>query len=122
MTDTKELHAKGSEIFAKVYCGDLEAPPKGEDEFMDLMIENLFAQIWSKETLSMGEKRLFLMGMIAGQGASDLFSFQASCALRNEELSADAIRDMIIMATQYVGYPKASALRIATDAVLNEAG
>ena len=106
---------KGVEMFRKVYCGALEAPEPGSDDFMDLMIENLFGQIWSREALSVRDRRLVIMGMIAAIGDAGLFGFQAISALTNEELGPDQLREIGITATQYVGYPRASAMRIELD-------
>lgn len=107
---------KGEEMFRKVYCGMLEPSEPGQDDFMDLMIENLFGQIWSREdALSVRDRRLVIMGMIAAIGDAGLFGFQAISALRNEELTPEQVRDISITATQYVGYPRAAAMRIEGD-------
>ena len=58
---------KGVEMFAKVYCGVLEPSEPGQDDFMDLMIENLFGQIWSREALSVRDRRLVIGAAESGQ-------------------------------------------------------
>ena len=37
---------KGLAKFKEVYCGDVVALPRGASDFFDLMIENLFGEVW----------------------------------------------------------------------------
>lgn len=113
---------RGVEMFEKVYCGALSAPEKGQDDFMDLMIENLFGSIWAREDkMSVRDRRLVIMGIIAAQGSADLFGFQAQSALQNGELTEDEVKETILTATQYVGYPRASACRMAAETAIAQA-
>ena len=92
--DTKEERWKrGAEMLAKVYAGDVVAPPRGAMGFSDLMLEQLFGEIWTREQLSVKERRLVIMGVIAGMGEKDTFKIQAKSALKNGELTAvDMVR------------------------------
>jgi 4-carboxymuconolactone decarboxylase len=105
---------KGIEMYNTVYCGDLPAPPaEGEDKFFDGMLENLFGDCWADETLSIEQRRLILIGAILAQGEEMTFSIQARSAMKRGELTYTQMEEICRFMTQYVGYPKASKLRMA---------
>jgi len=109
-----EHREKGIEMFNEVYCGDLPQPPEpGNDRFFDFMLDTVFGQLWANETLSIRERRLVLLGAIAAQGEEMTFTIQARSALKRGELTQVQLEEIIVMLTQYVGYPRASKMRMA---------
>ena len=44
---------RGMEMIEEVYAGDVIVPPKGAMAFSDLMLESLFAEVWTREEISM---------------------------------------------------------------------
>jgi alkylhydroperoxidase/carboxymuconolactone decarboxylase family protein YurZ len=85
MADAKR-EARGEEIFEQVYGGAVPLPPAGErDDFLRVMLEQLFAEIWSRGELSMRDRRLLIMGAIAALGERELFALQAKVAVEKEE-------------------------------------
>jgi 4-carboxymuconolactone decarboxylase len=114
MSDPKR-EARGAAVFEQVYGGAVSLPPEGErDDFLRTMLEQLFAEIWTRGELSIRDRRLLIMGAIAALGERDLFALQAKVAVEKGELTPAAIEEAILMLTQYVGYPRASGLRAAT--------
>ncbi len=112
---------KGIEMFNTVYCGDLPQPPEeGKDKFFDFMLESLFGELWSDERLSIKEKRLLLLGAIMAQGEEMTFAIQSRSALKNGELTPEQLELVVLFLTQYVGYPKASRLRMTLMGVIDE--
>lgn len=108
-----DLYNKGAEVFNQVYCGDIPHPEeKGSDKFFDYMLENLFAQCWGDNTVSIKERRLVLIGAIIAQGEEMTFAIQARSAMKNGELTFEQLEEIMLLMTQYVGYPKASRLRM----------
>jgi alkylhydroperoxidase/carboxymuconolactone decarboxylase family protein YurZ len=70
---------------------------------------------------SFREKRLVVMGILAGLGADpSLFTIHTKSALRNGEMSADDARAVVLMALPYVGFAKASPIFVATEALIAE--
>lgn len=113
---------KGLEMFGRVY-GDAVAyamPEPGQDRFIDYMLSTVFGALWSSPILSLKERRLLLLGAIAAQGEDFTFSIQADAALKNGELTAAQLEEAVLMLTQYVGYPKASKMRLALSTVLKK--
>ena len=117
---SKSDRDKGIEMFNTVYCGDLPQPPApGQDEFFDYMLETLFGRLWADTaTLSIRDRRLLLLGAIAAQGEEMTFTIQARSALKNAELSAEQLKSAVLFLTQYIGYPRASKMRMALQGVL----
>jgi 4-carboxymuconolactone decarboxylase len=105
---------KGIGMFNTVYCGDLPQPPEpGKDKFFDYMLDTLFGQLWADETLPIRDRRLLLLGAIAAQGEDMTFTIQARSALKRGELTRAQLEEVVLFLTQYIGYPRASKMRLA---------
>lgn len=117
----KERRERGLAKFNEVYCGDLPAPPPGAIDFFDLMVEQLFAEVWTRPQLSQRDRRLLIMGAIAALGERDTFGIQVRSALKNGELTPEQAREALIQLTQYVGYPRAAGLLGVVEKAIQEA-
>ncbi|MEE2651729.1 carboxymuconolactone decarboxylase family protein [Spongiibacter marinus] len=112
MTESKR--ERGIEKFKEVYCNALPEPPKeGEDRFFDFMLGSLFGDLWDNETLSIRDRRLLLLGAIAAQGEDMTFTIQAQSAFTRGELDEAQLEEAVLFLTQYIGYPRASKMRMA---------
>jgi 4-carboxymuconolactone decarboxylase len=105
-----ERYQRGAEMIKKVYAGDVIVPPKGAMAFSDLMLESLFAEVWTREELSMRDRRLVLFGVIGALGEKDTFGIQCKAALKNGELKPEQLREVIITLANYAGYPRAAGM------------
>jgi 4-carboxymuconolactone decarboxylase len=110
-----ERRQRGVEMMKKVYAGDVVTPPPGVMPFSDLMLEQLFAEVWTRETLSVRERRLVLLGIIGALGEKDTFQIQVKAALKNGELTPAQVREVVITLAHYAGYPRAAAQVVATE-------
>ena len=90
MSDS-ERWKKGEETIKDVYAGDVVTAPEGSYAFTDIMLETLFAEIWTRDILSMRDKRILLLGMIAAQGERETFKIQTRAGIKNGELSAPVV-------------------------------
>lgn len=104
-----DRRARGLEMISEVYAGDVVTPPEGY-AFTDIMLEQLFAEVWSRDVLSIRDRRILLLGIIAEKGETTTFGIQAKAALKRGELTPDELREFLIMIAQYAGYPRAAAL------------
>ena len=95
---------------ANLNQGLISTNPRGNSDFFDLMIENLFCDVWTRPALSQRDRRLVMMGAICALGESMTFGIQAKAALKNDELSAEQLREVLIHMTQYAGYPRVAPL------------
>ena len=112
---------RGLDKFNEVYCGDIPAPPEGALDFFDIMLEQLFAEVWTRPALSQRDRRLVTMGVIAALGERDTFGVQLRAALKNEELTPAQCREMLIHLAQYAGYPRAAGLVGEVEKAIAEA-
>ena len=71
--------------------------PKGAMAFSDLMLESLFAEVWTRDVLSMRDRRLILLGAIGALGEKDTFAIQCKAALKNEELTPEQLREVVVL-------------------------
>jgi 4-carboxymuconolactone decarboxylase len=104
-----ERRKRGLEMLAEVYAGDVVTPPEGF-AFTDLMLEQLFGETWSRDVLSIRDRRLLILGIIAEKGEPTTFGIQCKAALKRGELTPDELRETLLMIAQYAGYPRAAAL------------
>lgn len=111
---------RGLEKFNEVYCGDIPAPPEGAMAFFDIMLEQVFAEVWTREQLSQRDRRLLILGAIAALGERDTFGIQVRAALKNQELDAEQARELLIHLAQYVGYPRVAGLVGEVERVIGE--
>jgi 4-carboxymuconolactone decarboxylase len=110
-----ERRQRGVETMKKVYAGDVATPPAGVMAFADLMLEQLFAEVWTREALSIRDRRLVLLGVIGALGERDTFQIQVKAALKNGELTPAQVREVVITLASYAGYPRAAAQVAGTE-------
>ncbi len=116
-----ERREKGAEMLRKVYAGDVVVPPAGASAFADLMLEQVFAEVWTRPALPIRDRRLLIMGVIAALGESMTWKIQVKAAIKNGELTAEQARESLVQLTQYVGYPRAAGLLAATEEAIRDA-
>lgn len=109
---------RGARVLEKVYAGLVQATPEGQMPFMDVMIEQLFGEIWSREALSIRDRRLLTMGVLAANGDGAKWGIQIDCALEAGELTAEQAREAVIHLASYAGYPKAADILPPTEAAI----
>lgn len=112
---------RGAEMMKKVYAGDVVVPPEGTSLFADVMLEQLFAEIWTREALSVRDRRLIIMGIIAAQGEAMTWGIQVKAALKNGELTPEQVREVLVQVAQYAGYPRAAGLLGPTEQAIAQA-
>jgi 4-carboxymuconolactone decarboxylase len=105
-----DRYERGLEMLKKVYAGDVVLPPKGALAFSDLMVESLWAEVWTREELSIRDRRMILFGVIGALGEREPFAIQVRAALKNGELTPEQLREVVIMIANYAGYPRAAGL------------
>ncbi len=120
MATKNERWERGAAMLSKVYAGDVVAAPKGVLDFSDLMLEQLFGEIWTREALPVRDRRLLIMGVIGCMGEKDTWKIQAKAALKNGELTAEQLRELLITLAQYAGYPRAAGLLSPTEEAIKE--
>ena len=120
MSEEETLYEKGARNLNEVYAGDVSAIPEGSMPFLDVMMRTLFGEVWERDVLSIRDRRLLLMGVIASQGQGDIWKIQAKSALKRGELSADELRETLIILAPYAGYPNVASLLGHCESAIRE--
>ncbi|MBP9591913.1 MAG: carboxymuconolactone decarboxylase family protein [Steroidobacteraceae bacterium] len=110
--------SRGVAMMQRVYADVVPVPPEGQSAFAELMLEQLFAEVWTRDALSVRDRRLLTMGVIAALGEPGIWGIQVRAALANGEITAEQAREMLIHLAPYAGYPRVSGLlRVTEEAI-----
>lgn len=113
--DLPETRRRGLEKMEEVYGFEMT---DGTGDFFAYTADHLFADIWNRPGLSNRDRRLFLIGMLVGQRANDVLTIQVPAALKNGELDEEALRELVILACHYDGWPNGSRMNaVVEDAI-----
>lgn len=112
-----ELRAKGLEKMKEVYAWDMPDMP---GRFFALTVDHLFGTIWTREGLSMRDRRLMLLAVLTAQNQEALLEVQLNAILSNGELTVDELKEISIFITHYVGFPLGSKLDGAIHRVVQK--
>ncbi|GAA5079531.1 4-carboxymuconolactone decarboxylase [Thermocatellispora tengchongensis] len=113
-----ERRARGLEIMESVYGRDHVGD--GPGDFFGRTVEHLFTEIWSREALSVRERRLLLIGLLVGQREDDALGPQLDVALRTGQLTPDELREVVIFLAYYTGWARGARLNTQVEDVIAE--
>lgn len=115
----EEMMARGRELFVKCYGDVVGLPAPAPGSTFPGQTMKMFNDFWGDDRLTFREKRLVVMGIIAGLGADpSLFEIHAKSALRNGEMDGEELRAVVMMALPYVGFARCSPLFVASEKLL----
>ncbi|MEV0233098.1 carboxymuconolactone decarboxylase family protein [Nonomuraea sp. NPDC050786] len=83
-----------------------------------LSAERQFADLWSREVLSVKERRLLLLGLLVGQGLHDQADVHLDAALRAGELTETELREVVVFLTHYAGWARGSKLNDQVEGLI----
>ena len=116
--DLPEVRRKGLEKMEQVYGFEMS---DGEGDFFRYTVEHLFGDIWQRPGLSDRDRRLFLLGLLVGQRANDVLTIQVPAALANGELTPEELRELVITACHYDGWPNGSRMNSVVEEAIGRA-
>ena len=93
-------------------------PEAVEGDFVAYTVDHLFGDVWCRPGLSVFERRLVTIGVLAALGKTDLLDVQFTSALANDELTEDQVRELVVHLTHYVGWPLATGANEAAERVI----
>ncbi len=102
-----EERRRGLEKMEEVYGFEMS---DGEGDFFRYTADHLFADIWSRPGLSDRDRRLLLIGLLAGTDAHDVLTIQVPAALASGDLDETALREIVIFLCHYAGWPNGARL------------
>lgn len=84
----------GKAVFDQVYGGVVAfSPEQKKSAFSNLMLENCFAEVWGGETMSIRDRRLILIGVIAAIADPAILEIQFGAARKKGELAPEQLLD-----------------------------
>lgn len=116
--DLPPTRRKGLEKMEQVYGFEMNDM---DGDFFAYTADHLFADIWQRPGLTDRDRRIFLIGMLVGQRANDVLGIQVPAALANGELDAEALRELVILACHYDGWPNGSRMNSVVEAAIAKA-
>jgi 4-carboxymuconolactone decarboxylase len=109
--------AKGLAKMREVYNFSVD-PDAVPGDFVAYTVDNLFGDVWCRPGLSVYERRLMTIGVLAALGKAELLDVQFQSALTNGELDEDQVREVVIHLTHYVGWPLATDISGSAERVI----
>lgn len=110
--DLPQRRRRGLEKMEQVYGFDMA---DGEGDFFGYTADHLFGEIWQRPGLSDRDRRLLLIGLLAGQGAADVLGIQVPAAHANGELDDEALREIVVFLSHYAGWPQGARLNSVVE-------
>lgn len=116
--DLPEARRAGLERMEQVYGFEMT---DGDGDFFRYTADHLFADIWNRPGLTDRDRRLLLIGMLAGTGQHDVLGIQVPAALAAGDLDADALREIVILVCHYAGWPHGARLNSLVETEIAKA-
>lgn len=113
-----ETRRRGLEKMEQVYGFEMS---DGEGDFFRYTADHLFGDVWQRPGLSDRDRRLLLIGLLAGKGYADVLGIQVPAALANGELDDAALREVVIMVCHYAGWPDGAKLNAVVEDAIGKA-
>ncbi|MGH3361599.1 MAG: carboxymuconolactone decarboxylase family protein [Nocardioides sp.] len=117
-SDLPEPRARGLRKMEQVYGFDLT---DGEGDFFRYTADHLFADIWTRPGLTDRDRRLLLIGLLAGQGAADVLGIQIPAAYAAGELDDEALREIVVFLSHYAGWPQGARINSIVEDTIAKA-
>jgi 4-carboxymuconolactone decarboxylase len=113
---TPDRRIRGLEVMKRVdgrdHVGD------GPGDFFGMTIEHLFAEVWSRDVITVRDRRLLLLGLLVGQGLNEEVELQLDAALRTGDLTPSELREIVVFLTHYAGWPRGSKLNSQVEELI----
>ncbi len=116
--DLPETRRRGLEKMEQVYGFDMT---DGVGDFFAYTADHLFADIWTRPGLSDRDRRLLLIGLLAGNGGHDVLTIQVPAAYAAGELDEQQLREVVIFLCHYAGWPNGARLNSIVEETIAKA-
>ena len=120
--DLPEERRRGLEKMEQVYGFEMSDAGDGPGgDFFRYTADHLFGDIWQRPGLSDRDRRLLLIGLLAGTGGHDVLGIQVPAAHANGELDDEALREIVIFLCHYAGWPVGARLNSVVEETIAKA-
>jgi 4-carboxymuconolactone decarboxylase len=113
---------KGVAMYEKVF-GKPAPSEENLHGLKELSLNHLFARIWTREGLSIRDRRLVTIALLAAQGRPDqLRDHIRGARLGEDRLSEEEIQELMIHVAHYAGWAAGTSGQGIASAVFSELG
>ena len=112
---------RGFEMYRAVYGDDMPKPDPNSSLYVAQMMRHLFAETWGRDALSVRDRRLVIMGVLAATGQADKVEIQFRRAHELGELSLDELEEIVLQLVAYCGWGMISSLSMLVPHMRSEA-
>ena len=71
-------------------------PATTPGRYSEMLVDHLFGEVWTDETLDLRDQRLLIIGAIAAQDKPEVLELQFDNALRRKELTPAQVREVVV--------------------------
>jgi 4-carboxymuconolactone decarboxylase len=119
MADEQRIK-KGKEMFKKTYGSVLPVPEK-LTPYSEFTLSTLFAEVLPRDAVKMRDKRLLILGALAGLGADpSLFEIHTRSSLENGEIAYEELEEFLLVLVNYCGQPRLAPLYMVCQKLIAE--
>jgi 4-carboxymuconolactone decarboxylase len=116
-TPDRDRRAAGLAKMQEIYGFSVD-PDQMPGDYYDMMVDQLFGTVWTRDALTTRDRRLLTMGVLAALHQSDLLDLQFRSALERDELTEAQVREVVLHLTHYIGWPLSTAMnQVAEDVI-----
>ncbi|HEY7699277.1 MAG TPA: carboxymuconolactone decarboxylase family protein [Vicinamibacteria bacterium] len=110
----------GVAMYERIF-GKKAPSPEGLNGIKELALNHLFAKIWTREGLSIRDRRLVTIALLAAQGRPDqLRDHIRGARLGEDALSEEEIRELMVHVAHYAGWAAGTNGQGIASAVFSE--
>jgi 4-carboxymuconolactone decarboxylase len=111
----------GRDMYRKIFGKD--PPPEPSQGLRALALDHLFAEVWTRAGLSLRDRRLVTIALLAAQGRPDQLRAHVRGALLGEErLTEQEIEELMIHVAHYAGWAAGTSGQAIAKEILAELG
>ncbi len=114
MADDKRT--RGRKVMEQVYGWEVGEEISGD--FVEMTVDHLFGEVWTREGFTIRERRLMLVGLLVGMGLDDVVGLQLDAALRQGDMTPHDLREAVIFLAHYAGWPKGAKLNTQVEELI----
>lgn len=115
--DRSEARRAGMAKMQEVYSFSVD-PEQIEGGYVDVTVDHLFGEIWTRPGLDLRDRRLLTIGALSALGMPNLLEIQFGAAMERDELDETQVRELVIHLAHYVGWPLSTGINEAAEKVI----
>lgn len=104
------LRARAPEGWRRVMQTPMEVTDPVPGSYPDLSNSILFGDLWQRPHLSLRERRLVVLTVLALYGRDEPMTYHLHGALESGDLDADDLHELVVQLAFYAGWPAGSTL------------